>query len=711
MENSESNAQKLTLPDLIPGGATFQKFCPSNLKTFWWGNELIQLKDNTFLLYKNGNWEPLFSALDIKDTLNSCESAKGLDIQEFVQYSFQRLNEPILQCFNDACFVLYNWTQKTIELFTKLPEKSKCLSHLSEQQLYAYIFENNLYVSSYDGQTKYKISQDGSRDIVYGQVVHREEFGIDRGTFWSPNGKYLCFYRMDQSMVTDYPLVNISTRIATTEPTKYPMAGETSHKVSVGIYDFNTQQTIYLDTGDNTDQYYCGITWNPNNNFIYLYNLNRQQNHLKLLEFDICTGKQTRQLYEETSSKYINIRRGLTFLPWDDNSFLFSSEKDGYDHLYLFNLQTTEITKITDDKFGVVLSIVGFNQSTKSVIINCTGELELQHNLYSISLENSSYQLLGNQKGSHNASLSSDGSLLVDSWSAYDVPLQIDLINTTNNEIVTLHQSPNPYEGYTLPEITTGKIESNDENKTKLHYRLIKPVDFDSAQKYPCVIYVYGGPHCRLVLNEWLYRTRGWEIYMAQRGYVVFVLDGRGSDERGYEFESVIYKQLGKYEMEDQMKGVEFLKSLSYVDADRIGVHGWSYGGFMTTNLMLTYPDAFKVAVAGGPVINWAYYEIMYGERYMSTPQENEEGYRRNNLCLRASNLKGRLMIIFGYNDDVCVPQHSLSFIRACETAMTYPDMLTYPGGAHNMFGQDRVHLYTVITRYFDDHLKNLKKQ
>ncbi|KAK8850287.1 Peptidase, S9A B C, catalytic domain protein [Tritrichomonas musculus] len=706
MRNTESTGKQLTLPDLLPGGATYTKFCPTDLETFWWGNELIQLKNDYFMHYNNGNWQTLFGIIDIKAALNSCDSAKGLDQLDFHNFSFPLKNESIIQCTTKGYFTLYNWTQEKIESFTKLPEKSQLLSHQSEKQLFAWIFEHNLYISSYDSQRKYQISQDGSRDIVYGQVVHREEFGIDRGTFWSPNGEYLCFYRMDQSMVADYPLVNISTRIANTEPTKYPMAGETSHKVSVGIYDINTQQTIYLDTGDNTNQYYCGITWNPNNKFIYLYNLNRQQNHLKLLEFDISTGKQTRQLYEETSPKYINIKRGVTFLPWDGNSFLFSSEKDGYDHLYLFNLQTSEITKITDDKFGVVLSIVGFNSSTKSVIINCTGELELQHNLYIISLENSSFSLLGNQKGCHNASLSFDGSFLLDTWSAFDVPRQIDLINTTNEEIVTLHQSPNPYEGYNLPEITVGKLESNDENKTPLHYRLIKPLNLNQTQKYPCVIYVYGGPHIRKILNEWLYKTQGWEIFMAQRGYVVFVLDNRGSSERGYEFESVIYKQLGKYEMEDQMIGVEFLKSLDYVDADRIGVHGWSYGGFMTTNLMLTYPETFKVAVAGGPVINWAYYEVMYGERYMSTPQENEEGYKASNLCLRAKKLKGRLMIIFGYNDDICVPQHSLSFIRACENAMTYPDLMTYPGDGHNMFGQDRIHLYTIITRYFDDHLK-----
>ena len=235
---------------------------------------------------------------------------------------------------------------------------------------------------------------------------------------------------------------------------------------------------------------------------------------------------------------------------------------------------------------------------------------------------------------------------------------------------------------------------------------MVKPVNFDPNKKYPTVVYVYGGPGVRNVDASWNYAARSWEIYMAQKGYVIFVLDNRGSSERGFAFETATYHRLGQEEMKDQMRGVDYLKSLPYVDANRIGVHGWSYGGFMTTSLITNYPDVFKVGVAGGPVIDWKYYEVMYGERYMGTPQENPEGYAQSSLLNKAKDLKGRLQIIIGYNDPVCVPQHSLAFLRACEDAGTQPDFFTYPGQGHNMMGKDMVHLHERITRYFEDYLK-----
>ena len=240
---------------------------------------------------------------------------------------------------------------------------------------------------------------------------------------------------------------------------------------------------------------------------------------------------------------------------------------------------------------------------------------------------------------------------------------------------------------------------------TDLYYRLVKPADFDPAKKYPTIIYVYGGPHAQMVTGGWQNGARGWDIYMANKGYIMFTLDNRGSDNRGLEFENVTFRHLGIEEGKDQVKGVEFLKSLPYVDGNRIGVHGWSFGGHMTTALMLRYPEIFKVGVAGGPVIDWGYYEIMYGERYMDTPQSNPEGYEQCNLKNLAGNLKGHLLLIHDDHDDTCVPQHTLSFIKACVDARTYPDLFIYPTHKHNVIGRDRVHLHEKITRYFEDNL------
>ena len=251
-----------------------------------------------------------------------------------------------------------------------------------------------------------------------------------------------------------------------------------------------------------------------------------------------------------------------------------------------------------------------------------------------------------------------------------------------------------------------GPIKAAD-GVTDLYYRLIKPADFDPNKKYPTIVYVYGGPHAQMVTGGWQNGARGWDIYMANKGYIMFSLDNRGSDNRGLEFENATFRHLGIEEGKDQVKGVEFLKSLPYVDGNRIGVHGWSFGGHMTTALLLRYPEIFKVGVAGGPVIDWGYYEIMYGERYIDTPQSNPEGYKECNLKNLAGNLKGHLLLIHDDHDDTCVPQHTLSFIKACVDARTYPDLFIYPTHKHNVKGRDRVHLHEKITRYFEEYLGN----
>ena len=353
----------------------------------------------------------------------------------------------------------------------------------------------------------------------------------------------------------------------------------------------------------------------------------------------------------------------------------------------------------------MVLNLAGFNTKTKSVIIKSTESSPIRHNYYSVNVETGKRTLLDNGVGVHSATLSPDGQYLIDRWSSPKTFREYDLLSTTEQKIKKLHTDDTPWKEYNVPEISGGSIKAAD-GTTDLYYRMVKPVGFDPTKKYPTVVYVYGGPGVRNVEGSWNYTARPWEIYMAQKGYLLFVLDNRGSSERGFAFETATWHHLGTEEMKDQLKGVDFLKSLPYVDADRMGVHGWSFGGFMTTNLICSYPDVFKVAVAGGPVIDWKYYEAMYGERYMGAPENNPEGYKEASLLNKAKNLKGRLQIIIGYNDPVCVPQHSLAFLRACEDAGTQPDFFTYPGQGHNMMGKDMIHLHERITRYFDDYLK-----
>lgn len=577
------------------------------------------------------------------------------------------------------------------------------LEHCKASDAVAFLKSNNLWVATTDG-TEHQLSKDGSREIVYGQSVHRDEFGIHKGTFWSPDGQQLAFYRMDQSMVKDYPQVNTFEREATLAPDKYPMAGMTSHKVTVGIFSLQTKQTVYLDFGDPTDRYFTNIAWSPDGKTLYLYELNRDQNHTTLDAYDATTGKKLRTLYEERSEKYVEPMHPITFLPWDSSKFVYWSWKDGYMHLYLMDTEGKELGQLTSGKW-VVKELVGFCPATKSAIIITKEAGDLQRNIYSLNLKTKKRTLLDNGRGCHSAQLSADGRYLIDTWQEPDVPRACAVTDTKTGKQSLLRTAKDPWEGWYQPIFEQGTILAAD-GETTLYWRMVKPMDFDPGKKYPTVVYVYGGPHAHNVEASWHWGSRSWETYMAQKGYILFILDNRGSEDRGRDFEQVTFRRLGQEEMKDQIKGVDFLCSLPYVDSNRLGVHGWSYGGFMTTSLMTTYPDVFKVGVAGGPVIDWKWYEVMYGERYMDTPQQNPEGYKLTSCINKAKNLKGKLQIIIGMNDPTCVPQHSLQFLNACAEAGTQPDFFAYPGEGHNMAGHKSVHLHERITQYFEDYLK-----
>lgn len=697
--------KSFTLDDLMWGGSNYWNLQPKNLYTAFWGPKLLQLevdavKTCTDEQGKRVKAQTLFTAADVKALINDGTKGRGLNL---MQASFPYPDKTLALLQTNRSNLLYDWKKKVI---VWQAERDTLRAHEefntpSRSEVYTKNFD--LYLRTADGKA-HRITTDGSKDIVYGQAVHRDEFGIKKGAYFSPSGQLLAYYRMDQSMVEDYPLVDIFTREAKLDAIKYPMAGMTSHKVTVGIYNPKTEQTVWLQAGDPTDRYFTNISWAPDEKTIYMIEMPRSQKKTELVAYDVATGQRKGVLYTETHEKYVHPMHPLTFLPWDSSKFIYQSEKDGYNHLYLFDTKGKELKQITKGEF-VVLDLVGFNTKTKSVIIQSNEAHPLHHNYYAVNIDNGKRTLLDNGKGTHRAMLSPDGTMLFDRWSEPDVFRKIAVRNTATASATLLQTDASPWQAYNVPEISSGSLTAAD-GHTKLFYRLVKPVNFDPNKKYPTVVYVYGGPGVRNVDASWNYAARPWEIYMAQKGYVIFVLDNRGSSERGFAFETATYHRLGQEEMKDQIRGVDYLKSLPYVDADRIGVHGWSFGGFMTTSLITNYPDVFKVGVAGGPVIDWKYYEVMYGERYMGTPQENPEGYAQSSLLNKAKDLKGRLQIIIGYNDPVCVPQQSLAFLRACEDAGTQPDFFTYPGQGHNMMGKDMVHLHERITRYFEDYLK-----
>ena len=681
-----------TLEDLNFGGTNYRQMQPANLWLTWWGDKLMYLDaEEGGTMDAKGQRKCLFQLSEV-----------GSDWHTAYNASYPYADQPLVLLDNRKERILYDFRKKQT-VWRQSSHGQQYAEWSAASRAVAYIKDAQLHVMDGNGHDE-QLTTDGSREIVYGQAVHRNEFGINSGLFWSPDGLQLAFYRMDQSMVADYPQVDIFTREATHEPDKYPMAGMTSHKVTVGIYDVTTRTTRYLEAGDPTDRYFTNIAWGPDGKTLYMQELNRRQNDCRLTSYDATTGKPVKQLCQETSDKYVEPLHPIVFLPWDGTKFIMQSQRDGFNHLYLYNKDGELLRQLTQGPW-VVMELAGFCPKTKSVIIASNEAHPLQRNLYAVNVATGKRTALDNGQGVHHASLSATGTQLVDKYQEPTVARRIVLTSTLRPKPVTLLDAADPWADYRQPIYESGTIKAAD-GQTDLYYRMVKPHDFDATRKYPTVVYVYGGPHAHNVEASWHWGSRSWETYMAQKGYVLFILDNRGSEHRGRDFEQATFHQLGQVEMQDQMKGVEYLRSLPYVDSSRLGVHGWSFGGFMTISLMTTYPDVFKVGVAGGPVIDWKWYEVMYGERYMGTPQDNPEGYAKCSLISKAKNLKGRLQIITGYNDATVVPQHCLSFLDACVKAGTQPDFFAYPGEEHNMKGHASVHLHERITRYFEDYLK-----
>ena len=652
---SAQQTKQFTLDELIPGGKDFYNYYPRIAEQYRWrGDSLLQISGDSVFYVEN-------------------------------PFSIQK-----------KTFLLNQRTDK--ERATKFFNNED-----DNRSFTAFNKENNLFIKDKE-EKETAISNEENKGIVYGKSVHRDEFGINKGTFWSPNGEKLAFYRMDETMVTDYPIVDISTRIASEKSVKYPMAGETSHEVTIGIYDTKTAKTVYLKTGEPKDKFLTNVAWSPDGRWIYVAELNRGQNRMKLNRYDALSGNLDKTLFEETHPKYVEPQNPVLFVKNKPNQFVWQSNRDGYNHLYLYDVSGKLLKQLTKGNWEVT-NVIGFDAKGENLFFVSTHPTPMDRHIYSVNLKNDKTTRHTSAQGMHSASLSASGRYVIDRYSSHDNPGTIDLINARNGKTVTLASARNPFAGFSIPSVETGTIKAAD-NKTDLHYRMIKPANFDAAKKHPVAVYVYGGPHSQMVQNRWRYGSGGWEMYMAQKGYVVFVLDNRGTSNRGFDFENVTHRQLGVEEAKDQMRGVEFLKSLPYVDADRMGIHGWSYGGFMTINMLLRYPDVFKVGVAGGPVTDWKYYEVMYGERYMDTPQENPDGYAETSLLNKADRLKSRLLIIHGDEDPVVVMQHSLQFLKSAIGAGTHPDFFVYPGHEHNMMGRDRVHLHEHITRYFEDFCK-----
>ncbi len=602
---------------------------------------------------------------------------------------------------NDT-FYSYNISNGTVKMLCYYPKGVDVLKlNPKNNTQVAFTKENNLYMA--DGNNVIAITNDSNKAIVSGQTVSRSEFGIVDGIFWSPQGNLIAYYTKDESNVGEYPLVDIDAREAKVKMIRYPMAGMASELIYVNVYNPKTGAKVSLDTKELKEYYFTNITWSPDEKYIYIQVLNREQNHMWLNKYDVSTGKMIKTLFEETNDKWVEPEEKIHFLNNNNNEFVFMSERDGFYHAYLCNTDGKILKQLTKGNW-VVTQFNGFSDDNSKMFFMATKDSPLENNLYSLNMKTLKINRLTKEGGTHHIRFNSDKSLFFDKFSSLSIAAKYQIIDSKKAVVrKVILSDTETLKDYTLGEMTIDKLKSED--GSDLYYRLIKPVNFDPNKKYPVIVYVYGGPHAQLVKNTFLGGGGYFLQALAAKGYVVFTLDNRGSANRGFAFESGIHRQLGVLEMRDQMKGIEFLKSQSYVDTNRIGVHGWSYGGFMTTSLMLNHADVFKVGVAGGPVIDWKYYEVMYGERYMDMPQENPEGYKETSTLNKVGNLKGQFLIIHGTMDPTVVWQNSQLFVKKCVSKQKQLDYFIYPDHEHNVRGYDRLHLETKIAKYFDDYL------
>ena len=696
--STQAQVKKITLEEgVLQQG---RKFGADKLTGFQW------IPNTTKYVYYTDAWSKMVTAstADAKTieliTLAEINSALGTKLKNF--FGTQWIDSSTLLISENGKYYSYSIISKTGKNIQETTEKSDNVTFDSKKENLAYTEDNNLFLLN-KNKEKIAVTVNSDKNIVSGQTISRSEFGISGGIFWSPKATYLAFYQKDETEVADYPLLDITETPGKLVNLKYPMIGQKSEKPRVGIYNLTTGKTVFIfpKSGDVND-YVTNLSWSPDEKYILIAELNRGQNDMNLNVYEANSGNFVRTILNEKNNAWVEPEHDAFFPNSKSNNFVWFSEKDGFQNLYYYSIEGKLIKQLTSNKFPA-REIIGSNPAGTELFFKATGENGTNMLVYKVDLKGKQ-TLITKDLGVHNVAISTDGNWFFDEYSNHSTPSKSVLYNK-NLKATTLLESKNKYEGYEMGTAEIKTIKAAD-GTTDLYTRLIKPSNFDATKKYPVMVYVYGGPHAQLVTNSYLDGANLWMYWMAEQGYLVFTVDNRGSDNRGFAFESVIHGRLGVNEMDDQLKGVDYLKSLPYVDGNRLAVHGWSFGGFMTSSLMLRKPDTFKVGVAGGPVTDWKWYEVMYGERYMDTPAENQKGFDEANTLNYVNNLKGKLLLIHGTSDDTVVMQHNFALVKKFVEAGKQIDFFPYPMAKHNVQGKDRVHLMTKVLNYIIENNK-----
>lgn len=633
-------------------------------------------------------------------TLTEVNTALGTKLKSFTGLEWIDANTILIT--ENTKYYSYSLTSKSGKKIQEVSDAAENQTFDTAKQNLAFTEKNNLYFFN-KNKEKITVTNESNEGIVSGQSIARNEFGINNGIFWSPKASYLAFYQKDQSEVADYPLLDINETPGKLINLKYPMIGQKSEKPRVGIYNLATGKTVFISPKSGVaDDYLTNLSWSSDEKYVLIAELNRGQNDMNLNVYDAQTGAFVRTILNEKNPNWVEPEHDAFFPSATSNNFVWFSEKDGFQNLYYYSIEGKLIKQLTANKFPA-REIIGTNPTGTEIYFKATGANPTNMLVYKVDLKGKQ-TLITKDEGVHAVSISTDGNWFFDEYSNHSTPSKSLLYDKKLKATIVL-ESKNKYDGYQIGTADIKTIKAAD-GTTDLYTRLIKPSNFDPNKKYPVMVYVYGGPHAQMITNSFLDGANLWMYWMAEQGYLVFTVDNRGSDNRGFAFESVIHGKLGVNEMDDQLKGVDYLKSLPYVDANRLAVHGWSFGGFMTSSLMLRKPDTFKVGVAGGPVTDWKYYEVMYGERYMDTPAENQKGFDESSTLNYVNNLKGKLLLIHGTNDDTVVMQQNFALIKKFVEAQKLIDFFAYPMHKHNVLGKDRVHLMTKVLNYIMDNNK-----
>lgn len=697
-----------------------------------WGGKFVQQSLQSLQSRNNGkeylvlnkDYKSGTTSLDVYDykkgeKTGSLVNSRDLeDIENFQDFSLSPNEDKILLA--TAVDPIFRHSTKAVYYIYDIAKNE--LSKLSENKVQeptfspdaskiAYVFENNIYIYDLKTNKEVQVTTDGVDDKIINGVtdwVYEEEFSFVKAFAWNKNGEKLAFLRFDETEVPKFSMDVFGTDLYPTQHVfKYPKAGETNATVSLHMYDVASKANNEIDLGDYQDFYIPRIKWSQESNILSVQVLNRHQNKLDLI-FVNSKNNSAKVMMTETDAAYVDVTDNLTFL--EDNDYIWTSEKDGYNHIYLYDKKGKLIKQITEGDWEVT-NYYGFDKKSKRIYFQSTENGSVNRDVYSISLKGKNKKRLTNRSGTNSATFSSDFTYFINSFTNVDTPREYTLHNAKDGSLIrnikdnkVLLAREKEY-AFAPKELSTININGND-----LNMYMIKPIDFDANKKYPLLMYQYSGPGSQSVSNTYFSTNDYWFQLLANKGVIIAVVDGRGTGFKGAEFKKLTYQELGKYELEDQIAAAKKLGDRAYIDENRIGIWGWSYGGYMSSNALFKGNDVFSMAIAVAPVTSWRFYDSIYTERYMRTPQENPSGYDDNSPLSHVDKLKGDFLLVHGSGDDNVHYQNAMRLVAALVQANKKFDMAIYPDNNHGIYGGNtRLHLYNKMTDFIEESF-NLNK-